>query len=250
MNRGRPYAKRPDRAEISPVQRGINATVRVALFTGTFRELPTGYKKPQVANALPKEELHSLRRTAEYQAASFETLRESQLEELNHELDLLNQNCEQLKQTILGLKDGRKNQQNKMRAFLHSPGNAMVSREHLIKQESALSGVESQIDDWTLKLEKAQDRRFSVQQKILEHTAAVLNVRLPVSEGGARLSEEQTPPRSPERLAMGSEWESQLERERRDVESIRVYADSGVASLLRDIEQEIDLMDRSITMSP
>lgn len=161
---------------------------------------------------------------------------------------MLTQNCEQLKQTVLGLRDGRKTLQARMRAFLHAPGNALVSREHIIKQEAALLEVDASIEEWTSKLEKAQERKVKVQQKLLEHTAAVLMVKLPGRDSASRASEEQTPPRSPERLGSGSEWSPK--RERRDVESIRVYADSGVASLLKSIEQEIDLMDQAVAMSP
>ena len=60
---------------------------------------------------------------------------------------------------------------------------------------------------------------------------------------GERISEEHTPPRSPERQLIGiiaeepKEELSEIPAEGRDVESIMIYADSGVASLMRSIEQ-------------
>ena len=47
----------------------------------------------------------------------------------------------------------------------------------------------------------------------------------------------QTPPRSPTKV------DRSLSVERRDVESIRVYADSGVTLLLASIERELGKME-------
>lgn len=71
------------RSEPSAPQRGISTSLRLAFLTGTFEELPKGYKKSQVLATLPVEELHSLQRSAEYEASGFETLNQRDVEELN-----------------------------------------------------------------------------------------------------------------------------------------------------------------------
>ena len=147
-----------------------------------------------------------------------------------------------------------------MRGFLSISSNIAVTRETLIKQESMLANLDLSIDEWTAKLEKIEGRQWRIQQKLSQHMAAVLLLQVPGSET-RRISEEQTPPRSPERLVV--DWdleesidETGIERETRrdDVESIRIYAGSGVslgvASLLKSIEQEIDLMGQRRNHSP
>lgn len=119
-----------------------------------------------------------------------------------------------------------------------------------MKQEAALSEIDESVDEWTMKLDTAMNRKQMLQTKLSEHVAAILAMPIQFGDSG-RLSEEQTPPRSPERKIVEVATDEMVEehpstgREERDVESIRIYADSGVASLLRSIEQEIDMMDQS-----
>ena len=130
------------------------------------------------------------------------------------------------------------------------PGDTVSLREQMVKQETAISDMSNSVDDWTMKLEAAMTRKQMVQLKLSQHIAGVLAFSPPHGDGG-RISEEQTPPRSPERKPIEdaasdlAEERSVKGREDREVESIRIYADSGVASLLRSIEQEIDMMDQS-----
>jgi hypothetical protein len=252
----------------------------------------------------------------------------------------------------VSLREERQNLHRRLISYLKAPGNALVSREHVVKQDSALAELDETIDEATTKLEAVQERRVVVQRKLLEHVGAVLAIRVP------SVSDEQTPPRSPvanestdsdalkmrgqlerlqfeqqieqeaaeldtmtaaqqERQEREREQELELERDRAqaqakaqeqaerqqhweqekkkqqqqqqqelaaqqqkqqrqqeaaaavqkvvsqqflqpvsmdktmsmqlsrgDVESIRIYADTGVASLLASIEQEIDAMDR------
>ena len=112
--------------------------------------------------------------------------------------------------------------------------------DNIVKQEDALAELDISIDEWNIKLERAQDRRNAVRQKLLEHSAAVLMFKLPSlrrNETSDERRDTQTPPQSPTK-ADGS-----FGVERRDVESIRVYADSGVASLLVSIEQDLEKME-------
>lgn len=110
------------------------------------------------------------------------------------------------------------------------------SRESILKQEEALSELDVSIDEWASKLEHAQDRRNQIQQKLLQHYAAASNLPTTQTMQSARAIETTlTPPTSPENT------EDVYSRQRQDVQSIKIYADSGVAALLSAIEQEIDL---------
>lgn len=83
----------------------------------------------------------------------------------------------------------------------------------MLKQEEALAELDASIDDWVNKLEKAENRRTRVRQKLLEHVAAAAT--LPANNGTTAASESlqqamglrtpqyngvgniSTPPRSP-----------------------------------------------------
>jgi hypothetical protein len=120
----------------------------------------------------------------------------------------------------------------------------------MLKQEEALSELDTSIDDWVSKLEQAENRRTRVRQKLLEHVAAAL-IMQPTEQLAQVPTGENTPPRSPikthspQRLAEEvkvSSPESICSRRRGDVESIRIYADSDVYALLADVEEEINRM--------
>ena len=132
-----------------------------------------------------------------------------------------------------------------------------------MKQEEALSELDASIDDWVSKLEQAENRRTRVRQKLLEHVAAALIMKDPREMRRREVEGEDTPPRSPVKssspvaLVEVREMEEVLEeekadreevedrereRKRRDVESIRIYADSDVYALLADVEDEITRM--------
>jgi hypothetical protein len=120
----------------------------------------------------------------------------------------------------------------------------------LLKQEEALSELDTSIDDWVSKLEAADNRRTRIRQKLLEHVAAALIMQPTEQQSQAQAlpNGENTPPRSPvkeQRLAEEvrvSSPESICSRRRGDVESIRIYADSDVYALLADVEEEINRM--------
>lgn len=90
---------------------------------------------------------------------------------------------------------------------------AKFSGDSMLKQEEALAELDASIDDWVTKLEKAENRRTRVRQKLLEHVAAAatlpvnnsttaaseslqqaMGVRTPQYNGVGNIS---TPPRSP-----------------------------------------------------
>lgn len=107
------------------------------------------------------------------------------------------------------------------------------SRGSILKHEEALAEIDSSIDDWIQKSDQAENRRVRVRQKLLEHIAAALTLRPNGTPSLPNKPEEQTPPESPEND------ETFCTNERRDVQSIKIYADAGVTALLAEIEQEI-----------
>ena len=147
---------------------------------------------------------------------------------------------------------------------------AKFSHDSMLRQEEALSELDSSIDDWVSKLEQAENRRTRVRQKLLEHVAAALIMEPATSPSvgtenqsnhvGHQLvlamavapTGENTPPRSPtkgqspERLSRVVEEvkvsSPESSRGGRDVESIRIYADSDLSALLADVEEEINRM--------
>lgn len=114
---------------------------------------------------------------------------------------------------------------------------ATLSRESILKHEEALAEIDDSIDDWIRKSEQAENRRTRVRQKLSEHVAAALTLRPNGTAGSHDIREEQTPPESPE------QDEVFCPNGRRDVQSIKIYADAGVAALLAEIEREIGSME-------
>ena len=165
---------------------------------------------------------------------------------LKQELRLLEERCEYLRRTHTSLREGRRNLHARMVDSLRSPHAATFSIANTIKQQEALIELDDSIDDWVAKLEVADQRRAKIQQKLLEHIAATLTLKQESFPQRHSATEEHTPPRSPEKHTPPRSPEKidrSFSSERRDVESIRVYADSGVAALLAEIEREIDLME-------
>jgi hypothetical protein len=165
---------------------------------------------------------------------------------------LIDENCDQIRHTISGLREARKATYLSVRLYLEAPGAAVSMREHLSKQTNTLNDLDLQIDDWLSKLDESTSRKQSIQTKLWQHTTCILAMQNLAGEA-SRISEEHTPPRSPERNTIGrigsiaeaKEEAVEMEAVGREVESITIYADSGVASLLRSIEQELDDIDRS-----
>lgn len=202
-----------------------------------YDELPIGYRRSMAMTALPGEELRILQREAEMQAAKFETLHSDDVADLYKELASLGERCTHVRKTVVSLRADRRTVHMRMIAYLHSPSLAAFSREHMIKQESAISELDTSIEGWTTKLEAAGERIHQIKQKLLEHAAAILMLEIPSIDERETFDYEPTPPLSPE------DQEAAFSVERRDVESIRVYVDNGVASLLQSIEQEIEELD-------
>lgn len=199
------------------------------------------------------------------------------------ELRGLDERCDYLRKTHRSLRSGRRNLHERICSYLRSPRVARFSHESILKQEEALSELDRSIDDWVSKLEIAENRRTRIRQKLLEHVAAALIIRpsdnkdtsIAPSTGSPDAEKvgnvmhigmqrvpmgENTPPRSPtkstspRRLAEpvrvdtgDSEADKQsITIARRDVESIRIYADSDMYALLADVEDEINRMGENV----
>jgi hypothetical protein len=78
LNRGRPMK----RGEIF-LQRGTTRNVKMGMINGSFSDLPKGYKRTQLNDSIPTEELYGLRRDAEEQTVSHNILNQKQIAGLN-----------------------------------------------------------------------------------------------------------------------------------------------------------------------
>ncbi|KAK0109331.1 hypothetical protein ONS96_003150 [Cadophora gregata f. sp. sojae] len=299
MDRGRPKKRSP--SEGSPVKRSSSKrSPSIPASTGNppsrtqtqsptnsprdrseeqraFEHLPTGHSATTAHTHLPSSEIATLRKQAIGQASRFQVLCTKDVEGLSRELRALDERCEYLRKTHRSLRSGRRNLHERICTYLRSPRVARFSHESMLRQEEALSELDTSIDDWVSKLEQAENRRTRVRQKLLEHVAAALLMNpasSPTSEeaiglllgnGGAgsenvkaqvtsQAHAPNTPPRSPtkssspERLervveeVKVSSPEAPLRMSRRCVESIRIYADSDISALMADVEDEIKRM--------
>ncbi|KAL9030718.1 MAG: hypothetical protein Q9196_001190 [Gyalolechia fulgens] len=213
-------------------------TVRSPSSDKRDHDLPTGFKATEAPHLVADLELRSLKQQADEQASHFKVLQAKDVTILSKELHQLDDRCQYLQRTYQSLRKGRKSLHDRMISYLKSPHMSNFSRESILKQEEALAEIDESIDDWIRKSEQAENRRSRVRQKLLEHVAAALTLRPNGSAIAPKICEEQTPPESPEQGGVF------CPNERRDVQSIRIYADAGVAALLAEIEQEIGSMDQ------
>jgi hypothetical protein len=107
----------------------------------------------------------------------------------------------------------------------------------MLQKVETLADLDETIDDWAKKLERAEDQRLRVRQRLLEHIAAVLVIRSVIDTkgatcGGLEVCREQTPPQSPESL------KSPPMTAGHDAESIKIYAGSEMHALLGVLNRE------------
>ncbi|KAL8734665.1 MAG: hypothetical protein Q9166_001321 [cf. Caloplaca sp. 2 TL-2023] len=202
-------------------------------------DLPIGFKAADAPRQFADGELRGLRQQADEQVSNFEVLQAKDVSMLSKELRELDDRCEYLRRTYQSLRQGRKSLHERMISYLKSPHMTNFSRDSILKQEEALADIDSSIDDWIRKSEQAENRRSRVRQKLLEHVAAALTLRPNATIGSRNVPEQHTPPESPEQ-------EDEFSRnERHGVQSIKIYADAGVAALLAEIDQELGSMESS-----
>jgi hypothetical protein len=200
-----------------------------------YATLPTGLLPADATIVMPYCEKEILRKQASSQAERFEILGTKHVNNLSKELRNLDERCDYLRKTYKSLRAGR--QKLHSRALNYLKSDASFSKERLLKQEEALVELDRAIDDWAFKLERAENRRLRVRQKLLEHVAASMMLNL----GGAEPQHTgySTPPHSGGHAPVTPE---PLRVDRKDIESIKIYADTQVLSLFSDIELAIGRM--------
>ncbi|KAF2762076.1 hypothetical protein EJ05DRAFT_535357 [Pseudovirgaria hyperparasitica] len=224
MDRGRPYKQLNRERSRTCSETGKSAQ------TDTWH-LPPGVRLSEALIHLPDDERASLHKQSMYQAEKFAVLHKKDVTVLSRELRALDERCEYLRKTYKSLRDGRQKLHCRMISYLKRT-EFVFSRESLLKQEEALAELDTSIDDWILKLEQAENRRLRVRQKLLEHVAAAL--LLDSEHSRPMVVTPTTPPRSPIKVDSPRRGP-----ERREVESIKIYADGRALDLFSDIQQAI-----------
>ena len=223
------------RADTASIHGLLQTIVKSPTHRAHNMNLPSGFKAIDAIANVPPAEAKALKQQADRQIEKFEVLQGKDVSMLSQELDLLDERCSYLQSTHRSLRQGRRNLHTRMITYLKSPRMAKFSRDSVLKQEEALAELDVSIDDWVSKLEVAEERRTQIRQRLLEHVAAAVTLQI---GGQPTLTdvEQPTPPTSPE------DDDDYISTERRDVQSIKIYADEGVAALLAEIEKEIDFM--------
>lgn len=181
-------------------------------------------------------------------------------------MTLLEERVQYLRHTYASLRAGRKGLRERVLAYLRSPRLSKACAGSIIRQEEVLAELDIAIDDWVSKLEQAEHRRWKIQQKLLEHVAATLTVvdSTVINAGTNKntqalqrnkvLKEKQTLPTTSQepiltdeslRACDSNSSHSHSHSETDNLQTVRVYADTGVAVLLSAIEDEILLMQKA-----
>lgn len=233
--------KRPSlgRADITSIYGLLQNMVKSPTHQDGHMHLPSGFKAVDATAYVPPAEAQALKQQAGEQIEKFEVLQGKDVAILSQELELLDERCSYLHSTHRSLREGRRNLHTRMLTYLKSPRMAKLSRDSILKQEEALAELDISIDDWVSKLEAAEERRTRIRQRLLEHIAAAVTMQTSGQSTEAKI-EQPTPPISPD-----EDDNDYIRTERRDVQSIKIYADEGVAALLAEIEKEIDFMAES-----
>lgn len=221
-----------------------------------FADLPKGVPAFEASSIFSHCELIKLQDQAKEQAKSFELLKYEDVKALstvrfppltgfrlnivillrpNKELRALDRRCDYLRETQNSLRAGRRSLHLRMMSYIQSPRMSKFSREGIIRQEQALAELDQAIDEWIEKLDMVENRRTRVRQKLLEHMASSLLLQISNAQDN-KDTENRTPPRSPVTA------DSPSDGNRKDVESIRIYADSALHALFANIEEEMDKM--------
>lgn len=230
LDRGRPVRRSSKRQKTRACSENDNEQAVVDNW-----KLPSGLRLPEASESLSKADRTLLHKQARDQADKFEVLSKRDVTSMSRELRALDERCDYLRKTYKSLRAGRQKLHGRMISYLKRSETVIFSRESLLKQEEALIELDISIDEFITKLEQAENRRLRLRQKLLEHVAAAVLLDTPSLSARAE-TEAHTPPRSPVKA------ESPSRPERRDVESIKIYADGHVLSLFADIEQAIGQM--------
>ncbi|KAL6878827.1 Up-regulated during septation domain-containing protein [Trichoderma novae-zelandiae] len=163
-----------------------------------FEELPSGCRPLQAASQMSANDLAILRQQALGQAERFEVLQVWDVERLSKELRKLDERVEYLRRTYNSLRNGRRNFHSRICQYLRSPmRGSRLSADSMLRQEEALAELDASIDGWVIKLERAENRRTRVRQKLLEHIAAAAILNVGGETGSPLPSAAALPPSSP-----------------------------------------------------
>ncbi|TLD36875.1 Up-regulated during septation-domain-containing protein [Venturia nashicola] len=255
MERARPIKEHKKAATLSYLVQPYDIATNVSA-------LPTGMRPMEAVLILPDAEKESLRDQAAGQAQQFEVLGAKHVADLSRELRALDERCEYLRRTYKSLRSGRQKLHVRMLSYLKSDS-LIFSKERLIKQQEALIELDKSIDHWIVKLERAENRRLRLRQKLLEHVAAAMALGPPSQceypQAPSYLEAQRplpvhaqqttTPPRSPDMSPISPRYANlvikspkPLRLDRKEVESIKIYADDQVLNLFSDIEQAVTKM--------
>ncbi|KAK2812283.1 hypothetical protein FQN49_008388 [Arthroderma sp. PD_2] len=186
--------------------------------------LPPGYSIQTASMLLTCQEIEELQSQARRRGQRFEVLKYSEVSSLTQEMHTLNKHCKYLRDTHVSLRSDRQRLHGRVISYLKSAsGVSSFSPQGVLKQEEALLEIDQSIDEWATKLEHAEDRRAKIQQKLLEHMVAILNLPRPQSI--------QPPPaKEPSHHRSLSDYTTVSEKDSRrsDLESIIIYADAGI----------------------
>lgn len=98
------------------------------------------------------------------------------------ELRNLDERTEYLRRTYTSLRAGRRNLHARICQYLRFCREAGINYPAILQHEEALAELDASIDEWVIRLDKAENRRIRVRQKLLEHVA-VAAILLPAPEG-------------------------------------------------------------------
>ncbi|KAF1835991.1 hypothetical protein BDW02DRAFT_546975 [Decorospora gaudefroyi] len=228
MERGRPKRRNSKRER----SRTVSEANTPETATPDSWKLPQGMRVPEASRCMSDADKKLLHKQAYDQAGNFEVLNKRDVASLSRELRALDERCDYLRKTYKSLRAGRQKLHGRMISYLRRGETVIFSRESLLKQEEALAELDISIDEFILKLEQAENRRLRLRQKLLEHVAAAI-----VLDPSARDQvAEATPPRSPVKI------DSPGRAQRKETESIKIYADGHVLNLFSDIEKAIGKM--------
>ncbi|KAH9875162.1 hypothetical protein J1614_004652 [Plenodomus biglobosus] len=228
MERGRPKRRTSKRERSRTLSEANNTETTVA----DSWKLPNGMRVPEASRRMSDADQKLLHKQAYDQAGNFEVLNKRDVASLSRELRALDERCDYLRKTYKSLRAGRQKLHGRMISYLRRGETVIFSRESLLKQEEALAELDVSIDEFILKLEQAENRRLRLRQKLLEHVAAAIVLNPSARNDMA----EVTPPRSPVKI------DSPARTQRKDTESIKIYADGHVLNLFSDIEKAIGQM--------
>ncbi|KAK7518641.1 Up-regulated during septation-domain-containing protein [Phyllosticta citriasiana] len=241
MSGGNSYGRTPQRVESRAGSRaesraGQTASPTDGENTDTWR-LPRGLPASVAVSTLANSERERLSDKAYGQVEKFEVLNCRDVNSLTKELHALDERCDYLRRTYKSLREGRQRLHARMLSYLRKSETVCFNRDSLLKQEEALVELDISIDDWIFKIEQAEGRRTRIREKLLEHVAAA--VVMPCIARSTDETCQTTPPRSP---VKADSPDRPYHTNRKDVESIRIYADGEVLNLFADLEKAIGHM--------